>query len=220
MNAEQDVQFIKERDEQIKQEEEEKRLAEEKRKEAERRKEEERVRLEEEKRQEEQEQQKAKQESQQNNEDQKQKETQSQEPKENKSDSPDNSSYPGVTSFEKEVVKYTNQARKDAGLPELKLDHELSRVAWFKSKDMQTLDYFAHQSPTYGSPFEMMTEFGLHYTYAGENIAYGYPTAKRLVQGWMDSPPHRENILNENFTHIGVGHVPNGHYATQMFRAK
>lgn len=85
---------------------------------------------------------------------------------------------------------------------------------------MQAKDYFSHTSPTYGSPFEMMQQFGITYQSAGENIAHEQPTPQEVVNAWMGSEEHRENILNENFTHIGVGYVANGDYWTQMFIEK
>lgn len=110
--------------------------------------------------------------------------------------------------------------RANNGLAPLKENWELSRVARFKSNDMITKNYFSHTSPTYGSPFKMMTSFGLKYSYAGENIAMGQRTPKEVVQAWMNSPGHRSNILNKNFTEIGVGvsKDTNGTpYWTQMF---
>lgn len=77
--------------------------------------------------------------------------------------------------------------------------------------------YFAHNSPLYGTPFQMIKAFGISYRTAGENIAYGQRTPKQVVDGWMNSSGHRANILNSSYTQIGVGYVPNGHYWTQMF---
>ena len=82
---------------------------------------------------------------------------------------------------------------------------------------MQTKGYFSHTSPTYGSPFEMMKKFGITYRYAGENIAYGQRTPQQVVDAWMNSSGHRANILNANFTQIGMGYVATGNYWTQMF---
>mgnify|MGYP003409232518 CR=1 FL=1 len=104
-----------------------------------------------------------------------------------------------------------------AGLKPLTLHKELSRVARIKSQDMKDNNYFAHNSPVYGSPFEMMKKFGITYTDAAENIAMGYFTPAVVVDGWMNSSGHRKNILNANFTHIGIGHVASGNYWTQMF---
>ncbi len=224
-NVETEIQFIKERIEQEAKEEAERlRLEEEKRKEAERlrieeekQKEAERQRVEEEKRIAEQ---KAKEEQQSQENENKEKQAEPNPPAEPTEEKPSSSSYGGISSFEKDVVSYTNVERVKNGLSELQIDHKLSEVAWYKSQDMQRLGYFDHTSPTYGSPFDMMLDFGVQYTAAGENIAYGYPTAESLVQAWMDSPGHRANILSESFTHIGVGYVQEGHYATQMFIRK
>jgi uncharacterized protein YkwD len=85
---------------------------------------------------------------------------------------------------------------------------------------MSRIGYFTHTSPTYGSPFELRRWFGISYRTAGENIAKGYRTAETVVNGWMNSPGHRANILNSTYTHIGVGYVSKGNYWTQMFISK
>ena len=122
-----------------------------------------------------------------------------------------------VTAFESEVVRLVNEIRAENGLKPLTQDWQLSRVARYKSQDMRDLGYFSHTSPTYGSPFNMMKSFGISYKTAGENIAKGYSTPKAVVNGWMNSPGHRANILNSSYTHIGVGYVASGNYWTQMF---
>ncbi|KON87564.1 sporulation protein [Sporosarcina globispora] len=125
-----------------------------------------------------------------------------------------------VSAYEKKVLELTNQERAKAGVPALKLDVELSKVAREKSRDMQSKGYFDHNSPTYGSPFDMMKQFGISYTTAGENIAMGQQSPEEVVQAWMNSEGHRKNIMNANFTHLGVGHVADGNYWTQMFIGK
>lgn len=125
-----------------------------------------------------------------------------------------------VSAYEQQVLDLTNKERANAGLPALKLDVELSKVAREKSRDMQAKGYFDHNSPTYGSPFDMMKQFGISYTSAGENIAQGQQTPEEVVQAWMNSQGHRENILNSSYTHLGVGYVENGNYWTQMFIGK
>ncbi|TCN24856.1 CAP domain-containing protein [Mesobacillus foraminis] len=125
-----------------------------------------------------------------------------------------------ISAYEKKVIDLTNQERAKNGLKPLTLDTELSKVAREKSKDMQAKGYFSHTSPTYGSPFDMMKKFGISYKAAGENIAMGQKTPEEVVQAWMNSEGHRKNILNANFTHIGVGHVAEGNYWTQMFIGK
>jgi len=123
-------------------------------------------------------------------------------------------------SVEQEVVKLVNAERAKAGLAALQEDWELSRVANYKSQDMHDKKYFDHTSPTYGTPFTMMKNFGISYQSAGENIAMGQRSAQEVVTAWMNSDGHRANILNKNYTHIGIGYVADGNYWTQMFIQK
>ncbi len=119
--------------------------------------------------------------------------------------------------YEAEVIRLVNEIRLKNGLNRLETDTELSRVARIKSLDMKDKNYFSHTSPTYGSPFDMMKQFGISYKTAGENIAKGQKTPAQVVDGWMNSEGHRTNILNASYTHIGVGYVAEGNYWTQMF---
>lgn len=123
----------------------------------------------------------------------------------------------GITAYEQEVIRLVNEIRAENGLKALTYDWELSRVARFKSQDMKDNNYFAHNSPVYGTPFQMIRNFGISYRTAGENIAKGYKTPQAVVNGWMNSPGHRANILSSSYTKIGVGYVPSGNYWTQMF---
>ncbi len=122
-----------------------------------------------------------------------------------------------VTSYEQRVIDLTNQRRAQNGLPALKANWQLSRVARYKSQDMHDKRYFSHTSPTYGSPFTMIRNFGINFSAAGENIAIGQATPEAVVNAWMNSSGHRANILNRNYTQIGVGYVADGKYWTQMF---
>lgn len=122
-----------------------------------------------------------------------------------------------VSDYEGEVIRLINEIRRQNGLLSLTANWELSRVARYKSQDMVDQRYFSHNSPTYGTPFQMIRAFGLSYRTAGENIAYGQRTPQAVVDAWMNSSGHRANILNVSFTQIGVGYVADGHYWTQMF---
>lgn len=122
-----------------------------------------------------------------------------------------------VANFEQEVIRLVNEIRAENGLKALSYDWELARVARYKSQDMKDMGYFSHTSPIYGTPFQMIKNFGISYRSAGENIAKGYSTPQAVVNGWMNSSGHRANILNANYTHIGVGYVSGGNYWTQMF---
>ncbi|MGK0467686.1 CAP domain-containing protein [Clostridium sp.] len=125
--------------------------------------------------------------------------------------------------LENEVVVLVNQERAKLGLAPLKNNVDLSNVARYKSEDMRDKNYFSHTSPTYGSPFDMMKQFGIDYMAAGENIAMGQPTAAEVMKSWMNSLGHKANILSENFTEIGVGVAKDANgtiYWTQQFIGK
>ncbi|MCY6483899.1 CAP domain-containing protein [Clostridium aestuarii] len=125
-----------------------------------------------------------------------------------------------IKKLEHEVVKLVNVERSKQGLKPLKENWQLSRVSRYKSQDMVDKNYFSHTSPTYGSPFKMIKDFGVSYRTAGENIAYGQTTPTAVMKSWMNSTGHRQNILNPNFSQIGVGVARNKQgqlYWTQMF---
>jgi uncharacterized YkwD family protein len=117
------------------------------------------------------------------------------------------------------MLNLVNQERMKVGLNELIVHEGLVKVARLKSKDMIDRGYFSHQSPTYGSPFDMIKNAGIAYTYAGENLA-GASTVASAHKNLMNSTGHRNNILNVNYTHVGIGIVDGGPYGkmfTQMF---
>ncbi len=120
--------------------------------------------------------------------------------------------------YELRVIELVNAERSKYGLKALKASTELSNGARQKSLDMHNNGYFAHNSPTYGSPFDMMKSLGITYRTAGENIAKGYQTPEAVVKAWMNSEGHRANILNASYTEIGVGYIADGSYYTQWFR--
>ena len=122
---------------------------------------------------------------------------------EGKRDTTDNSD------FEQQVLDLVNQERAKTGLSSLNRDEELSNVAMVKAQDMYNNHYFDHNSPTHGSPFDMMKEFGITYNTAGENIAKGQTTPTQVMKEWMNSPGHKANILNNSYTHIGIAYYNN-----------
>lgn len=127
-----------------------------------------------------------------------------------------------LSSAEQEMVRLVNEARAQNNLPALKVDTSLASVARTKSQDMMDNNYFSHNSPKYGSPFDMMKSFGIKYVQAGENIA-GNQTVSAAHNALMNSPGHRKNILSPDFTHIGIGITKGGPYGnmfTQMFISK
>lgn len=119
-----------------------------------------------------------------------------------------------LTAFAQKVVDLVNVERHKKGLTTLQASLSISRVAEKKSTDMRDNNYFDHQSPTYGSPFEMLKSQGVKFRTAGENIAAGQHTPQEVVETWMQSKGHRANILNNTYTHLGVGFVKGGSYGT------
>jgi uncharacterized YkwD family protein len=125
-----------------------------------------------------------------------------------------------LTAQEKQMLNLVNQEREKQGLPALKADPELTKVARVKAKDMIDNNYFDHNSPTYGSPFDMMKKFGVDYNTAGENLA-GNSSVDGAHTSLMNSQGHRENILKSEYTSVGIGVVDGGQYGkmfVQMFK--
>jgi uncharacterized YkwD family protein len=122
-----------------------------------------------------------------------------------------------VSDYAKQVVNLVNAERSKQGLKPLTINATLTKSAQAKAQDMHDKKYFDHNSPTYGSPFDQMKQFGYKYSYAGENIAMGQKTPQEVMNSWMNSSGHRANILSPNFTEIGVGYVKDGNYWVQQF---
>ena len=127
-----------------------------------------------------------------------------------------------LTSDEWEVFNLINQQRSQNGLSPLKIDYEVQRVARIKAQDMVDNNYFSHNSPTYGSPFQMLNSFKISYKTAGENIA-GNSSNSAAVTAWMNSSGHKANILNSSFNYTGIGVINGSKYGkiyVQMFIGK
>lgn len=125
--------------------------------------------------------------------------------------------YQNNSNYSTQVLNLVNKYRKENGLKELTLNTKLSNVAQIKANDMKNNNYFSHTSPTYGSPFDMMKQFDISYQTAGENIAKGQKTPEAVVNAWMNSEGHRANILNPNYTQMGLGYTSETIYWCQMF---
>lgn len=127
-----------------------------------------------------------------------------------------------MSSDEARILQLVNSERREAGLKPLGSNNDCTKLARMKSQDMVNNNYFSHQSPTYGSPFDMLKSNGVSYMYAGENIAMNQ-SADAAFKAWMNSEGHRKNILNPNFTELGVGIAPKGNGSniyTQLFIGK
>ncbi|NLL70412.1 MAG: SH3 domain-containing protein [Epulopiscium sp.] len=135
---------------------------------------------------------------------------------------PTDTSLGDLTADEREMFNLINQARKAQGLAPYTIDMDVVRVARIKAKDMVENKYFSHESPTYGSPFNMLKQFGISYRAAGENIA-GNRSVQAAHDALMNSSGHRANILNSQYDRVGIGIVPDPRYGkvfVQMFIKK
>ncbi len=134
----------------------------------------------------------------------------------------ENTNAPSLTDDEQEMIRLVNEARTQNNLQALTIDMEVTNVARIKAQDMIDNNYFSHNSPTYGSPFDMMQDFGIEYVHAGENIA-GNRSVQDAHDALINSPGHRKNILSPDYTHIGIGIKNGGQYSkmmSQMFISK
>ena len=123
------------------------------------------------------------------------------------------------SSYTAQVVSLVNAERAKQGLSALIVSTKVQQAAQTRAGELQTS--FSHTRPSGASCFTALTEAGISYTRAGENIAYGQSTPEAVVQSWMSSSGHRANILSSSFTTIGVGcTVVNGTaYWAQLFTA-
>lgn len=102
------------------------------------------------------------------------------------------------------LMSLVNNVRQQEKLGELEYSEELSVIARDKARDMVANHYFSHQSPSYGSPFEMMKAYGMNFSAAAENIA-GNQTIDGAFYAWMNSDSHKANIANGEYTKTGIG---------------
>ena len=108
-----------------------------------------------------------------------------------------------------DVLQDTNQERAKLGLEPLVLNQELNQAALAKAQDMFNQQYWSHVSPDGKEPWDFIKGSGYVYKYAGENLARDFDNSEEMVVAWMNSPTHRENIVNPNFTQMGLA-VVNG----------
>jgi uncharacterized protein YkwD len=126
--------------------------------------------------------------------------------------------------LESDLLAAINAERAAAGLAALQPDPTLVNIARGRSEDMAQRGYFDHYTPEGTTVFDILAQYGVLYSYAGENLAYDtYPDDEAVavaIRQLMASPPHRANILNVHYTMIGVGlatDATGAHYFTMVF---
>lgn len=121
------------------------------------------------------------------------------------------------------LIAFTNKERVKVNIPALIVDETLARAAQLKAEDMAKNEYFSHYSPSGISPWYWFTKAGYEYQKAGENLAVNFKDSKDVVTAWMNSPTHKENIIKEGYTEIGIGMAEGVHkgkkatYVVQLF---
>lgn len=106
--------------------------------------------------------------------------------------------------LEEQLFTEVNNIRKENNLPILNKNLELQRAAKLKTIDMANNNYFAHVSPSNLKWSDFIKEEGYNYIYAGENLAKDYENSREIISAWIESPSHRENILNPEFVDTGI----------------
>lgn len=116
-----------------------------------------------------------------------------------------------------EVYEITNNYRSLVGVPSLTLDSSLVEAASIRVKELS--DSFSHTRPNGSSCFTVLSELGISYGTAGENIAAGYSSSQSVMEGWRSSSGHYQNIISSKFKKIGIGVniVNNQYYWVQIF---
>ena len=106
-----------------------------------------------------------------------------------------------------ELINDTNAVRTQQGVAALQQNDQLTQAAFLKAKNMFAEQYWAHESPSGIQPWKWFADAGYNYSYAGENLAKNYPTAQATVDAWMNSPTHRQNMLNGQYVDVGFAVV-------------
>lgn len=131
-----------------------------------------------------------------------------------------------TANFAQDVLQLTNDFRAEQGLSPLTLNQKLTVTAQTYAQTMAEDDFFSHIGEDNSTPWERAEADGYTAMAMAENIAAGQPTPEQVVQSWIDSPGHRQNLLNPNYTELGVGYfelsndtgqVNYTHYWTQLF---
>ncbi|MBL8050581.1 MAG: hypothetical protein JNM46_05110 [Anaerolineales bacterium] len=112
-----------------------------------------------------------------------------------------------AVAFAEEVIRLTNVERKKVGAVAVTAQAQLTQAAQTHSIDMACNQFFSHTGSDGSTPFQRIFRFGYSYASAAENVAAGYATPADVVKGWMASTGHKTNMLNKNFTEIGIGYV-------------
>lgn len=113
------------------------------------------------------------------------------------------------------LLQQTNQQRSNNHQEPLYINSKLTQAAQAKANDMVARNYWSHNTPDGKQPWDFIKPTGYQFTGAAENLAAGYPDNAAVINGWMNSPGHRENILNANYREVGFGYANSPNYNGQ-----
>ncbi len=119
---------------------------------------------------------------------------------------PQNIFFADITKFYLE--NSANRTRQSLGLVPLIVNEKLNQAAQLKAENMIQNNYFNHTSPTGVTPWFWFKQVGYNYKYAGENLAVGFFESQQVYEAWLNSPSHRANIINPNYTEVGTAVLP------------
>jgi len=128
-----------------------------------------------------------------------------------RSDAPATLAYASEMSISN-LLSATNAERTSRGIPTLSINSKLNSSALSKAKDMRDRDYWAHNDPDGNPPWIFFDAAGYNYKKAGENLAYGFSSSSSTVTGWMNSPSHRDNMLDKEYNEVGFGFVNSSNF--------
>ncbi|MBA3757794.1 hypothetical protein H0X09_02945 [Candidatus Saccharibacteria bacterium] len=112
------------------------------------------------------------------------------------------------------LLSSTNSARASNGVASLRVNSKLNSAAQAKAEDMATRNYWSHNTPEGNPPWIFVSNQGYSYQKLGENLAAGFDTEQAVINGWLASPPHKENMLDGNFSEVGFGFANNADYTS------
>lgn len=102
------------------------------------------------------------------------------------------------------LIDFTNETRKELGIPPLIRNNLLQISSLEKARELSSLGYFSHSSPDGSAPWKFFRSAKYDYDFAGENLALNFPTSRKVHEGWLNSPKHRDNIVDPRFQEIGI----------------
>lgn len=124
------------------------------------------------------------------------------------------SNYDWQNDYASEVLSGVNQERNEQNIDSLQEDAQLQQAAQMKADDMASRGYFSHETPDGKDPWYWLDKNDIEYTKAGENLAIKFEDPAGVVPAWMNSPKHKKNVLNANYTQTGIG-IATGQYEGQ-----